>query len=90
MKVSGGLGAGAALLRCQAGLVVVTLAACAPMLKVVGYPPEAVRKEAPASIERRALMVGSTAPALDVALTDGTSQALHGRRTVVLFYRGSW
>lgn len=74
----------------HAGLVVVTLVACAPMLKVVGYPPEPLRKEAPDSIERRAAAVGSTAPALEVSLTDGSSEAVHGRRTVLLFYRGSW
>jgi hypothetical protein len=71
-------------------LALVLLAGCASVLKAAGYPPEATRKTPPTGVEDSALKVGAVAPDVSVPLTDGTSAALRGSRTALLFYRGSW
>ena len=70
-------------------LLVLTVSGCAAVLKAGGYPPEAMRKSAPAEIGQ-ALAVGAPAPALKILLTDGTTAELRGTPTVLVFYRGHW
>lgn len=70
-------------------LVALSLGGCSPILKATGFPPHALRKEAPPSVAD-ALAVGATAPSLELALTDGSRTALIGKATVLVFYRGHW
>ena len=70
-------------------LSVFMVVGCAAVTKLAGFPPEATRKTAPAGLEQ-AIDVGAVAPALQLAMSDGSTEALRGKPTVLLFYRGHW
>ena len=70
------------------------LVACATVLPMVGYPPEATRKSAPAGIDARAVGLGDGAPAFELSSHAGETVALAEARkagpVVLVFYRGHW
>lgn len=75
--------------------LVVAQASCSPFYRMMGYPPEVTREEAPPEIVKSALPVGASLP-MDVSLTDDTGKPVDFAAVkakgglVLLAYRGDW
>ena len=73
-------------------VLLLSLLSCSHVLPLAGFPPHAMRKEAPPAIDGAALAVGAAAPDFELDGTTRTrlSDRLKDRRAVLVFYRGDW
>jgi hypothetical protein len=78
----------------QAGVVsaAVIAVSCSALLKMAGYPPEAMRATPPTEMASAALAVGSQAPSMRLTLSDGRTVSVPGGEgsSILVFYRGQW
>ncbi len=70
----------------------VVAVSCSALLKIAGYPPEAMRATPPKEMASEALAVGSKVPSVKLTLSDGRTASLPGSdgAVVLVFYRGQW